>query len=384
MKLVSRLLDISSTDPDDARRRKLLNVLLVGCGAITLLAILATAISGVTGLEPPEQMVLLYTVDLGLLAGILTIYLINRYWSGGLAAVLFLLLVTGALALSDAPQQVVSGRTLFMFALPILMASVLLRPYASFATAGVVGVTINVIAVRADLLPDMFAVLGFFAIAMVSWLAARSLEHALRDLRAVNRELDQRVDERTRELAEALAENKAILEGIADGVIVFDNRGKATVANPAMVRLLERSPGEIQGRNVDELMGQEIGAANREQVRRLMGDKETSSPGLKFEWGEKTLSVSFAPVRDSLGHVTGTVAVFRDFTREAEIDRMKSAFVSMVSHELRTPLNVILGYADMLREGACGPLSKRQHNVVGRVMTNTRRLSNREPATRWL
>ncbi len=56
--------------------------------------------------------------------------------------------------------------------------------------------------------------------------------------------------------------------------------------------------------------------------------------------------------------------VFRDYTREAEVDRMKSAFVSMVSHELRTPLNAILGYADMLKEHVYGSLTEGQLTTV--------------------
>src|SRR6185436_5301434 len=70
----------------------------------------------------------------------------------------------------------------------------------------------------------------------------------------------------------------------------------------------------------------------------------------------------------------GVVAVFRDFTREAEVERMKSAFVSMVSHELRTQLGAILGFVEILHEGVHGPLTPKQQNVVARVLSNTKRL----------
>jgi signal transduction histidine kinase len=42
-------------------------------------------------------------------------------------------------------------------------------------------------------------------------------------------------------------------------------------------------------------------------------------------------------------------------TRRSE--HIKAQLVANVSHELRTPLNVILGYIELMREGACGPQS---------------------------
>ncbi|RPJ01429.1 MAG: sensor histidine kinase, partial [Chloroflexi bacterium] len=71
---------------------------------------------------------------------------------------------------------------------------------------------------------------------------------------------------------------------------------------------------------------------------------------------------------------SGTVVVFRDYTREAEVDRMKSAFVSMVSHELRTPLNAIMGYADMLKEQVYGPLAEGQLTTTQRILANGHRM----------
>jgi signal transduction histidine kinase len=65
------------------------------------------------------------------------------------------------------------------------------------------------------------------------------------------------------------------------------------------------------------------------------------------------------------------VAVFRDFTREAEIDRMKSTFVSIASHELRTPLNAIMGYTEMLNEEVYGPINDQQRGAMGRLLANT-------------
>ena len=383
MNLLSQLLEVPSTDPGDARRRKLLNILLLGIAVLMLLLVLVTAIASLTGALGREYtgISLLRRGSLIGLAGVAITFLVNRRVSGWLASSLFLVLLILVSSLSDEPAQLVEGRSLFVFAIPILMASVLLRPYASFVAAGLVSVLLAGIALNAQLVPNLVAYVGFFAIALVSWLAARSLENALEELHETNLELDQRVDERTKDLAEALereraeaSRRQAILEGIADGVIVFDRDGEAVVANPAIGRILDRSSDAIIGSNIARLMGENVVEADLEMLVDLLGGRELNPSSVKINWGDKTLSVSFAPVRAEPHHVVGTVAVFRDFTHEAEIDRMKSDFVSIVSHELRTPLTSIKGYLDLVLMGASGPTSKQQESFLQIAKSNTDRL----------
>ena len=371
-RIVSQWLDVPSTDPDDARRRKLLNILLAGMAPMVLLALLVAIIISIADIEGAE-VIALYPITLGTLVGIAIIFMINRYRSGWLASLLFLLLLTSALAFGDEPRQLVEGRSTFLFAIPILMASVLLRPWASFIMAGLSSLVTAFIALNVmHGVPPVPSMLGFFAVAMVAWLAARSLERTSKDLRTINRELDQRVEQRTRDLAESLSQTEAILKGIADGVIVFDNDGISTTANPAMTHILGKPHEEIVHRELDALM-RDVEQEDQEVIHDLIKDSLTSYPSLKFQWGNKILSTSFAAVRDNMGRRTGTVAVFRDFTREAELERMKSVFVSSVSHELRTPLNAILGYADMLKETVYGPISDGQRNAIERIIINSKR-----------
>ena len=262
------------------------------------------------------------------------------------------------------------------------MSSILLRPAASFIFAVLTSVEITYLALTVDLVPNIYAMVGFLLVALVSWLSSRSLEQALKELRHINTNLDRLVEQKTQELAKALSRelvlagrNQAILESIADGVVVFDTSGEATQANPALSELLNVPGEKIVGASIHELTAMEsLDAKSRGLLAGLLVNPGAGESSYRINWGKKTLSVNAAQVQDSTGEMVGTVAVFRDFTREAELERMKDSFLATVSHELRTPLNAILGYAEMLKEAIYGPVNEKQAGVSERIMTNSRRL----------
>jgi signal transduction histidine kinase len=203
MSHLSHLLEVPSADPDDARRRKLLSILLTGIAALMLVALLVAFGARMSGTREPAINAVYQFTPLALV-GLVIIYVINRYWSGQLASSLFLLLLTVGISLVDEPSEIVNGRSVFLFTIPILMASVLLRPWAGFAAAALSSAVVSTLALTLPgYVPPAPTMLGFFAFALIAWLSARSLENALRDLRALNRELDQRVEDRTRELRQA-------------------------------------------------------------------------------------------------------------------------------------------------------------------------------------
>lgn len=378
---IEQLLNVPTSDPDDARRRRLLNILLLGILAVALLGLIAIIISSIPHnfiINDDQQTLLLGIFVLTL--GFYGIYQVNRRYSGRLAALLFLLLLTTVFIFTDTPEQLTEGRSLFLFTIPIAISSLILAPQASFLFAGLSSLIIAWLASTIGVTLNIFVASGFFILALVSWLSARSLEQALLDLREINANLDQVVIERTQALAESLererieaGRNQAILNSIADGVIVFDRKWNATLANPAVRSMLEVPIELIVDKNFSELIEHPRLQQKSRSLLYAMMEHDTQPIGFRIEWGGKTLSVSAAQVYNRSENI-GTVTVFRDFTREAEVERLKSTFVAIVSHELRTPLNAILGYAEMFKEAVYGPMNEKQINMADRIMKNTQRL----------
>ena len=84
--------------------------------------------------------------------------------------------------------------------------------------------------------------------------------------------------------------------------------------------------------------------------------------------------------------VAGVMCSLRDLTEqkraEAELrvardaaeaaSHAKSEFLSTMSHELRTPIHAVLGYAEMLDDGAFGELNDEQREIVQRITDRAR------------
>ena len=283
---------------------------------------------------------------------------------------------------SDSPEEVANGRSLIFFAIPIVTASVLIRPISSFAFAFLSGIAIVFLSQTEGLTLNPTALGGFFMLALISWLSSRNLDTALKELRDVNSNLDQIAQERTQALAQSLqrerieaGRNQAVLEGITDGVIVFDTKGDIIQANPAISLLLDIPSDELDGATVQSLLSNvKLDANARDALENILIDFDNEIKNHRISWGKKELLASVSEVHDLDGDMIGNVAVLRDFTKEAQVEKMKSTFLAIVSHELRTPLNAILGFAEMIKEEVYGSVTEKQKAASVRIMTNARRL----------
>lgn len=85
--------------------------------------------------------------------------------------------------------------------------------------------------------------------------------------------------------------------------------------------------------------------------------------------GRRATAQAFAPRQERiarrLAHLASlALEAARLIERLEEANRLKSDFVATTSHELRTPISTIMGYNDLLREDAFGPLNDEQRRVL--------------------
>ncbi len=100
--------------------------------------------------------------------------------------------------------------------------------------------------------------------------------------------------------------------------------------------------------------------------------------------------VRLSPYRSAEDKIDGVVLTLIDTTarkhaeleREALLNRVeeantaKSNFIGAMSHEFRTPLNAILGYSEIIREGAVGSVTSDQREKLGRISANARHMEH--------
>ncbi len=176
------------------------------------------------------------------------------------------------------------------------------------------------------------------------------------------------------------SQSNAILESIADGVIVTDASHKVILFNDAAERILNLPASQIVGKQIFDHIGI-FGMDTLEWSETIRGWESTPAeqhqrplnPGRMALDDGRIISILPAPVVLG-GDFQGTISIFRDITRDVEVDRLKSEFVATVSHELRTPMTSIKGFVDLMLMGVSGELNDQQRHFLDIVRTNTNRL----------
>jgi PAS domain S-box-containing protein len=193
----------------------------------------------------------------------------------------------------------------------------------------------------------------------------------------LNSELENRVEERTQRLQDEHATLNAVLESMSDAIVLIDVKHNVVYANHRMAEIFAIPMSELGAMNE---------AALFERIALLLPERQdelqmlTAEPRVqgaftvKSEHGkERFMMVSaFQVARE--GRVFGRGYVWRDMTKEHEIDALKNDLISLASHEFKTPITSIRGGVEtLLRVDAHWEESFKQellegiHEDIGRI-----------------
>ncbi|MGH7638011.1 MAG: sensor histidine kinase [Gemmatimonadaceae bacterium] len=169
----------------------------------------------------------------------------------------------------------------------------------------------------------------------------------------------------------------SIVERLADGVVIQNERGTILFANPAAEELFGRPLHQLTG--VELGMPAILGDTSEIEVVRPGGAVVTAELRVvetEFD-GEMARLVSIRDITDRRRAAERAVQLERERLARAEAEatsHAKSDFLATMSHELRTPLNAILGYAELLDLGVSGPMTQDQKQQVTRIRSSGRHL----------
>ncbi len=190
---------------------------------------------------------------------------------------------------------------------------------------------------------------------------AKIINFMTTELRRLNNmNLNQMINEKNK--------TKTILKNIADGVIVTDPDNKVLVVNSVAESWLGLGENEILDQPVEKVIYEQNLLSLVNKIRHE-GNHEDTTVELIIKPDNKkkqiVLQAKAAQVIDNENKLIGIVTIFRDITKEKEIDRMKTELVSMVAHELRSPLTSIAGFSELLLdEGLTQEQSKEYAEII--------------------
>lgn len=175
--------------------------------------------------------------------------------------------------------------------------------------------------------------------------------------------------------------DETLLESMSEGMIALDDQGKIVLINSVALSMFSL---DKQARNVSfaesvPLLNQEGKPAAPETLpTSILTTGEVLNQVYSITQNDaaarKTLlNISASPIKLE-GRIAGAILVVRDVTKEREVDRMKTEFISLASHQLRTPLSAIKWFSEMLLNGDAGELSAEQKDFTKNISDSTDRM----------
>jgi len=185
-------------------------------------------------------------------------------------------------------------------------------------------------------------------------------------------------------LANAKVKDEALLASIGDGIIATDPDRKIILMNKVAEKLLGWKINEAIGRFYDDivLLEDEKGTfvpPKEKPLHKALESRTTTTTTTTTMYLLSKNKIKF-PVAITVSPIVldnkiiGAVEVFRDITKEQEIDKAKTEFISLASHQLRTPLTAVSWYTEMILKGDVGQVVTGQKKYLEEIYQGNNRM----------
>jgi two-component system, OmpR family, sensor histidine kinase VicK len=187
------------------------------------------------------------------------------------------------------------------------------------------------------------------------------------------------------ELLSKQIQTETLIQSITDGVIVTDTQNKISLFNKAAAAMTEWPADEalgIEAQTILKLLADEktnafIDNANHPFCKVIQTRAPIQETVQLVSRGNKKLFISLAispiiiPKKEEL---VGSVAVFRDVSREKSEEQQRAEFVSTASHEMRTPVAAIEGYLALALNDKVSQIDARAREYLEKAHSSTQHL----------
>lgn len=174
-----------------------------------------------------------------------------------------------------------------------------------------------------------------------------------------------------------------ILSSIGDGVFVVDEDKKIILFNKASQQISGFSEEEVLGKKYNQVLKfvfeDERKGNNNQFIEKVFKTGEVKSMTnhtllIQKDGNKVAVADSAAPIKNKSNKTISCVVVFRDVSKEREIDRMKTEFLSVAAHQLRTPLGSMRWNIEMLLEENEKSVSKNARKILEQIYVSHQQL----------
>lgn len=201
------------------------------------------------------------------------------------------------------------------------------------------------------------------------------LEVANTKLTKYSESLEELVKAKTADILEMNSRLNAIISYCADGILLIEENGKISSANPAAEKMFGLSSEMLKEKNISEILIPEEQSAfpvllDKEEVKFVRDLTVTNVLDGKNLIVEISSSYITPEKEGESGHF---VIVIRDISLMKDLERLRDDFVATLTHDLRTPALAAIQTLEYFLDGSLGDLTDKQ-----KMLLSTMKRSNQD------